>query len=282
MADFLAPVREHVDAEAPHLRPLFDVMAAEARFARSWLDDDLKCLPSGAAVLEVGGGAFLLSYALASEGFSVTAIEPTGVGFGAFEELGHRVLALAKRDGVEPVVARCKAEEFVSSSRFAFAFSLNVMEHVDVPELAVERVVASLNPGASYRFLCPNYLFPYEPHFNIPIVINKPVTERLFRRRIESNTSNSDPMGLWRSLNWITVPRVRRMATAGVGLRVSFERRTLASVIARAIDDSEFAKRRSAWMVRGIRTLKAMGLLHLAARIPASLQPIMDARVSAR
>jgi SAM-dependent methyltransferase len=282
MGDFLAPVREHIDADAPHLRPLFDVMAAEARFARSWLDDDLKRLPRGAPVLEVGGGAFLLTYGLAREGFAVTAIEPTGVGFGAFEELGNRVLALATRDGAGPVVARCKAEDFSSSARYAYAFSLNVMEHVDAPELAIKRVVATLSPGASYRFLCPNYLFPYEPHFNIPIVLNKSLTERLFRGRIESNRSNSDPQGLWRSLNWITVPKVRRMAAAGTGLQVDFERRTLATMIARAVDDVEFARRRSAWMVRGIRAMQRMGLLRLAALVPPALQPIMDARVSAR
>lgn len=280
--DFLSPVREHIDAEAPHLRPLFDVMAAEARFARSWLDDDLKQLPPGAAILEVGGGAFLLTYGLAREGFAVTAIEPTGVGFGAFDELGRRVLDLAARDGIEPVVARCKAEEFSSAPRFQYAFSLNVMEHVDAPELAVERVTAALLPGASYRFLCPNYLFPYEPHFNIPIVLNKSLTGRLFRRRIDSNRSNSDPQGLWHSLNWITVPRVRRMAAANPRLRVKFERRTLAAMIARAVHDPEFARRRSAWMVRAIQALQAMGLLRLAALVPASLQPIMDARISAR
>ena len=55
MEDFLARVRQNLDAQAPHLRPLFDVMAGEARFARAWLDEDLKRLPKAAPILELGG-----------------------------------------------------------------------------------------------------------------------------------------------------------------------------------------------------------------------------------
>src|SRR6185436_18124935 len=124
------------------------------------------------------------------------------------------VLALAARDGVVPKVVRCKAEEFRSDALFKFAFSVNVMEHIEAPDAAIERVSASLAPGGSYRFLCPNYLFPYEPHFNIPTFGSKRLTERLLRRRIHSNTRANDPTGLWKSLNWITVPQVKRMAAA--------------------------------------------------------------------
>ena len=277
---FLAPVRQHLDAQAPHLRPLFDVMAGEARFARWWLDDDLRRLPEAASILEVGGGAFLLTYELAREGFAITAIEPTGVGFGAFEELGEMVLALAARDGVVPKVVRCKAEEFRSDARFQFAFSVNVMEHIEAPNVAIERVSASLSPGGSYRFLCPNYLFPYEPHFNIPTFGSKALTERLLRRRIQADTRTDDPIGLWKSLNWITVPQVRRMAAADASLAIAFQRRTLASMIERAVGDVEFAKRRAPWMVTAIKVLRATRLLRFASLVPATCQPLMDVRLT--
>jgi SAM-dependent methyltransferase len=278
--EFLAPVRQHLDAEAPRLRPLFDVMAEEARFARWWLDDDLRRLPETAAILEVGGGAFLLAYELAREGFAITAIEPTGVGFGAFEELGEMVLSLAARDGVVPRVVRCKAEEFRSDGKFQLAFSVNVMEHIDVPDAAIERVSASLSPGGSYRFLCPNYLFPYEPHFNIPTFGSKALTERLLRRHIQTNTKMDDPIGVWKSLNWITVPQVRRMAAADASLAIAFQRRTLASMLERAVGDAEFVKRRAPWMISAIKVLRATRLLRFASLIPASCQPLMDVRLT--
>jgi 2-polyprenyl-3-methyl-5-hydroxy-6-metoxy-1,4-benzoquinol methylase len=278
--EFLAPVRQHLDSHAPHLRPLFDVMAGEARFARWWLDDDLRRLPETAPILEVGGGAFLLAYELAREGFAITAIEPTGVGFGAFEELGNIVLALAAHDGKAPKVVRCKAEEFRSDARYDLAFSVNVMEHIEAPEAAIERVSASLSPGGSYRFLCPNYLFPYEPHFNIATFGSKGLTERLLRRRIQDNTKIRDPIGLWKSLNWITVPQVRRIAAADASLAIAFQRRTLASMLERAVGDVEFAKRRAPWMVTAIKVLRTTRLLRLAALVPATCQPLMDVRLT--
>jgi SAM-dependent methyltransferase len=260
---FLAPVRQHLDANAPHLKPLFDVMAGEARFARSWLDDDLRGLSEGAPILEVGGGAFLLTYELARQGFAITAIEPIGVGFGALEELGDVVLGLAARDEL-----------------FDFAFSVNVMEHIEAPNVAVKRISESLLPGGSYRFLCPNYLFPYEPHFNIPTFGSKRLTERLLRRRIYSSARASDPIGLWKSLNWITVPQVRRIAAADASLAVTFQRRTLVTMVERAVDDVGFAMRRSRWMVNAIKVLKAARLLRLAALVPVSCQPLMDVRLT--
>ena len=77
------------------------------------------------------------------EGFVGTEIEPTGVGFGAFEELGAAVLAMAAGDGVVPTIARRKA-----------------MEHIDAPDVAMARVSVVLSPGGSHRFLCPKCPVP--------------------------------------------------------------------------------------------------------------------------
>lgn len=280
-ADFLVRVRAHLDAEAPHLRELFDTMAGEAQFARAWLDDDLHRVSGGARLLEVGGGVFLLACMLACEGFRVTTIEPTGIGFGSFEELGSIVLGLAAEEMVEPTVVRCGAESFESELRFDLAFSVNVMEHVVAPDQAAAHVTAALSEGASYRFFCPNYLFPYEPHFNMPTAVGKELTWRLFRRRIESSVAVDDPMGLWRSLNWITVPSFRRMARAQ-GLDVRFERRTLAWLLERVLSDAQFAGRRAKWMVSLIGAMRRLRLLRFASFIPVSVQPIMDVRLTKR
>lgn len=279
MDGFLDRIRSHVDAHAPDIRPLFDTMAGEARFARDWLDEDLARLPADAALLEVGGGVFLLSCQLAAEGFDITAIEPTGEGFGEFKQLGDIVLELA---AAKPTIAPCKAEDFISEKAFDFAFSLNVMEHIDLPDVAIARVSEVLKPGASYRFLCPNYLFPYEPHFNIPTIFTKKLTRRLLRHRIEGNAYLDDPNGLWRSINWITVPKVKRFAAQDAALTPHFNRAMLVWMLERALEDQEFASRRAKWMVTGIRTAVKLRLHRLAGYVPAMLQPIMDVRLTKR
>lgn len=282
MDGFLRALRQNLTTHAPHLLPLYDVMAGEARFARAWLDEDLQRLPRGTPVLEVGGGVFLLACQLAREGFAITSIEPTGTGFGAFEELGAAVLAFASRDGAVPTVVRCRAEDFRSDSRFGFALSINVMEHVEAPGVVIAAISAALSPGGSYRFLCPNYLFPYEPHFNIPTFGSKDLTYRLMRRRIEANAGMDDPAGVWRSLNWITVPQVRRMAANDESVAISFRTSTLAWMLERAVSDGAFARRRAPWMVAALGTFSRLGLLRLASLVPALFQPIMDVRLTRR
>jgi SAM-dependent methyltransferase len=282
MEAFLTQVRQHLDGHAVHLRPLFDTMAGEARFARAWLDEDVKRLPKGAPILEVGGGVFLLSSQLAREGFAVTAIEPTGVGFGAFEELGEMVLKLAKAEGAVPTIARCKGEDFASDARFDFAYSVNVMEHVDSPQHVIARVSAVLRAGASYRFFCPNYLFPYEPHFNIPTFGSKALTEKLMRKKIFGNTQMDDAAGVWKSLNWITVGTVRRFVRGDNSLVMACNGRIFSQMLERAVNDQGFAARRSGWIVGIIRLLVRLKIHQLANLLPVGIQPAMDVALTKR
>ncbi len=156
------------------------------------------------------------------------------------------------------------------------------MEHIDAPDVAMTRVSAVLSPGGSHRFLCPNYLFPYEPHFNIPTFGSNALTERLLRRRIEGNTTMDDPAGVWKSLIWITVPQVKRMARADESLAISFRTSTLAWMIERVVSDAEFSKRRAAWMVAAVSALSAFRLLRFASLVPATCQPLMDVRLTKR
>ncbi|MEJ0009457.1 MAG: hypothetical protein WDN72_02370 [Alphaproteobacteria bacterium] len=96
---FLATVRLRLMQDTPELLPLFDTLAQEARAARDWLGQELGNLPRGASILEVGGGALLLSCQLAREGFAVTAVDPLGDGFSAFGKLRARGARPCTLDG---------------------------------------------------------------------------------------------------------------------------------------------------------------------------------------
>lgn len=280
MDDFLNAVQARLESSAPDLIPLFSVMAQEARFGRAWIETDLKSLPKDARVLEVGGGVMLLSCQLALEGYDVTAIEPTGEGFGGFEKLRGQVLDVAKSLGKIPVVHDCTAESFTTDTGYDFAFSVNVMEHVGDAEAAINAVSRSLNKNGSYRFLCPNYLFPYEPHFNIPTFFSKSLTEKLLSARIHKNSSVDDPAGVWNSLNWISVPKVRKIAAKLKDTSLSFRKDTLSWMMLRVIKDETFASRRAKWMVAAIKAFERLGILKLADFITPALQPVMDCRLT--
>jgi SAM-dependent methyltransferase len=277
---WLADVRECVIEQSPDLLDILDVYLEEARFGRRYIAPDLRRLPLGAAVLEVGAGLFLLSCQLVREGFNVTALEPTGDGFSHFGRLRQVVLTRAKLHGYLPRVLDEPAEALSDRCSFDYAFSVNVMEHVEDVARTLANVGASLKLGATYRFTCPNYLFPYEPHFNIPTLFSKGLTEKLLGAQILRNKGMPDPEGTWRSLNWIDVRKIRKTVRCLPDCSVSFKRNVLVSTLERIAFDKEFAMRRSNWARAGILALVRLRLHRLAWLIPALLQPVIDCEVT--
>jgi SAM-dependent methyltransferase len=271
-----------VRRDAPHLQRLLEIFAQEARVGREWLGPSLNLLAPGAAILEVGAGLMLLSCQLAKEGFRVAALEPIGQGFSSFCDLQKLVLAHARERGIAPEVLPIAVERLDQERRFDFAYSINVMEHVGDFERALERIGRAIRPGAEYRFLCANYLFPYEPHFNIPTVFSKALTEKLFRRRIYGNTSVGDAAGVWKSLNWISVPKVARAVRNLSDVSVHFDRSMLEAVLLRTVGDREFSSRRSPWVRALAKGAVGLGLHRLAKWIPPLLQPVMDCSMRRR
>ena len=276
---WLADVRAFFIEKAPLLLPLFETYSAEAVFGRRFIALDLERLQPGARVIEVGAGSLLLSCQLVREGFDVTGLEPTASGFSHFEQMRQMVQERATALGCSPRVLSLTAEDLSEHNRFEYAFSVNVMEHVDDVARVVANVGRSLVLGASYRFTCPNYLFPYEPHFNIPTLFSKKLTERVLGQKIIGCKDMPDPSGTWRSLNWISVVQVKRIAKKLPWLRFSFDRLLLVSTLERICSDKDFANRRSP-MVRKLLTLFVQLRLHLLlGHMPVILQPIIDCRM---
>ncbi|OAI83811.1 MULTISPECIES: class I SAM-dependent methyltransferase [Pseudomonas] len=259
---------------------LFDTYAEEALFGRRLIASDLQRLPAGSSILEVGAGAMLLSSQLTREGFKVTALEPTGSGFSHFERMREVVLESASEGGFAPTLCAIRAEQLRQPDTFAYGFSVNVMEHVDDVGATLERVAESLRPGATYRFTCANYLFPYEPHFNLPTLFSKKLTEKILGRRIFNSRRVSDPSGTWQSLNWITVPQVAGIVRRSNSMQAVFDRHMLVYAFERILSDPLFASRRSPLMCALITGMVKMRLHKLLSFIPASLQPIIDCRIS--
>lgn len=276
---WLDSVRSSFTEAAPELLALFDTYAAEAKFGRRYINSDLGRLRPGGTILEVGAGSLLLSCQLAREGFDVTALEPVGDGFSHFDQMRQLVLVAAHSQGCCPKILDQPAEALDAVDRFEYAFSVNVMEHVNDVSSVLEKVGASLAVGASYRFTCPNYLFPYEPHFNLPTLFSKQLTEQILGRKIFYSRRVSDPVGTWKSLNWINVIRIKRVVRRLSGIKVTFNRSMLASTLERVALDEEFAGRRSPAMrklILMVVRLRIHLLLHL---IPAAMQPIIDCRI---
>lgn len=273
---WLSDVRLQFVETAPNLLPLFETYAAEAAFGRQYIAQDLAKLRQGACILEVGAGSLLVSCQLMREGYSVTALEPIGSGFSHFDQMRGVVLTTARARSCSPLVVDIPAEKFSAPNSFDYAFSVNVMEHVNDVAAVIEKVGGNLKVGAGYRFTCPNYLFPYEPHFNIPTFFSKSLTQKLMGEKIFNSKIVPDPKGTWQSLNWITVFQIARHVRSYPWLSVSFNRSMLFSTLARVVTDASFAGRRSSAMSALLKAVVKLRIHHLFRLVPAGFQPILD------
>lgn len=277
--DWVADVRNFINTHNPSLNAIAEVHISEAKFGRHFIDENLRDLPNGSEILELGAGSLLLSSQLVREGYKVTALEPIGVGFSHFNELQKLILELSSIRNCKPALLNLHVENLNVKSMFAFAFSINVMEHVDDVELAIARILDALCIKSSYRFTCPNYAFPYEQHFNIPIIVNKKFTQMLLKHKIYLNKNISDPIGVWESLNWISVERLKDIAQENTSLELKFNKKMLGNTFQRLNSDAEFSSRRSGLVLEVGKLIVALKLHKLMQFIPISIQPIIDCTI---
>lgn len=276
---WLNSLRVSFSETAPDLLNLFEIYAAEAKFGREFIGSDLAELKFGSKILEVGAGSLLLSCQLVREGYQVVALEPIGDGFSHFEKMRQHVLKYSKSKECAPEVLDLNAEALNVKDYFNFAFSINVMEHVNNVEAVLENVVNSLSIGAKYHFTCPNYIFPYEPHFNIPTFFSKNLTKILLYKKIYNNKKLPDPIGTWNSLNWINVIQIKRSVNRSAKQKVVFNNLILVLTFERVISDLIFAQRRSLF-VRWVIVFLVHTRIHLIFRlVPSFLQPVIDCHV---
>ena len=264
--------------ERPELIELFLIYQNEAMAARRFLDSSLVNLDSGAEILEVGGGILALAIQLASEGFRVTTVEPIGEGFTGISFIMNVFSEIARIENVMFDLIETSIEECEFNDNFDFIFSINVMEHLKNPYAVLIQMNKALKLGGKYRFFCPNYDFPYEPHFS----------KWLWRRRqnsfyLEPSRANGlkldsvEQKGLYDSLNFITVRKLKLFSGEN-GIDFVEDKLALTKLINRALHDSNLQRRHRS-LVTALTILKRLGLLNTARFLSSNFQPIIDATV---
>ena len=118
-----------------------------------------KYLDKNKKILEVGGGIHLLTSFLHQD-YDITSIEPGGF-TGFTDELRNKIL-----DQHKLKVHTTTLENFTTDTKFDFIFSMNVLEHTDDIKQHIISCKNLLKDEHSLLFIqCPNYTFPFEPHF---------------------------------------------------------------------------------------------------------------------
>lgn len=250
---------------------------SEARFFFGVIGSDL----SGAGrrrIVELGSGCGLLALMLAALGHEVVAVEPESGGFSRMRQF--RELLLACWPGDVPAVQWVDGTQgdlpAEAAGSFDYGFAVNVVEHVPDVGQFLGGAVTLLAPGRGFRFICPNYAFPYEPHFNMPTLFSKALTQRVMRVRIDQPNGLRDSRALWDELSWPTVRSVRRAVGSSAGL--SFSADATVAYLRRPAADPSFAERKGP-LIAGLGNGLAGIPAALFTMLPPESLPIIDGRL---
>jgi len=219
------------------------VYLAEAEFGIRQVAPYLDGLPSGARVLEVGSGPCIALSALAARypDLRFEGIEPMGSGFALFEDFIAEVNA-----GAPPfTLFKGGFEAFPRTADRDLIFLVNVFEHLPDWREFLGFVRESLSPDGRCIVLCPNYGFPYESHFALPVLGTKTLTRTVFGKRIEAFERAHGWEGLYDSLNFVKLRHVRRAAVRA-GLELAVHPEIVLQMVDRLETDPEFARRQRA------------------------------------
>jgi SAM-dependent methyltransferase len=267
-----------ISEEPEDLKKLVRTYVGEALFFEALIARDLANRNGIERIVEVGAGVGLLSLLLARRGYTVTAFEPESAGFSEMRKIRDLVLRswegpVPKVHFVDDYLTDIHPAEFIPAD---IGFAVNVIEHVPEFSRFMETCVQSVAVGKEFRFVCPNYVFPYEPHFNFFTFFTKRATWRMKQSAIRKSQL-PDPVGMWNDLSWITPRKLIRVAKTR-SMEISFSKTAIRAYIDRPLNDQTFVERKGAIgkvvLLPLSRVLRIMlGLL------PTRILPIIDVTV---
>ena len=213
---------------------------AEAEFGLSQVAPYIAALPSGSRILEVGSGPCIALSTIARErpDLEVHAIEPMSAGFAHFRGFIDSIhVKLPNMHLFERGY-----EEFPVEGAWDLIYLVNVFEHLPDWRHFLRFVRERLAFGGKCIVLCPNYGFPYESHFRIPVVLNKGMTYKVFSDRILEFERRKGLSGLYSSLNFVKLADVRRSCRE-LGMTIQFDISIIRKLVDRLDVEPEFAER---------------------------------------
>ena len=166
-------------------------------------------------------------------------MEPVGEGFSGILFIMKVFSKISKKENLTFDLIESPIEICIFDHKFDFVFSINVMEHLQDPYSALIQLVTLLKTNGKYRFFCPNYDFPYEPHFGKWLFFRKDNAFLLQKRRTTlSIISVEETLGLYKSLNFITLKNIEMIGKIN-RIRIDSNPHAFYNLVRRVIHDHE-------------------------------------------
>jgi 2-polyprenyl-3-methyl-5-hydroxy-6-metoxy-1,4-benzoquinol methylase len=261
-----------------------DLYVNEANFIYSLIEEDLNVEPMN--FYEIGSGIGLLSRMVAEKGHNVIATEPATSGFGVVKVLQKVIEESFVTDSKTPIYYSATAEDLTLELQeeylsFDYIFCANVVEHVINLSRFFDAILPLKSQKGTFRFVCPNYTFPYEPHFGFITLFSKKLTYIFYKKRIQKLAvqRDEDLVEFYKDLSFPTIRKINRILKKS-GFKIEFNTNATKKYILRTLNDEYFAKRKK--VISSVVKIVSKPLLYILWLPPKSLLPIIDCNIKSK
>ncbi|MDC0954713.1 class I SAM-dependent methyltransferase [Candidatus Pelagibacter sp.] len=226
-------------------------------------------------ILDLGAGPGFLTSLLISKGFkNVIGIDKISSGFKENKIIQKK---FSKNIKMNKNFHFKSIQSLRSKKKFDVIILFSVIEHVKNWKRLLLHCLSRLNKGGKIIINCPNYLTFYEPHFSIPIIINKEITYLCFKKYISNFEKKNNYNGMYRELNFININQIISFVKRKK-LDFNLNNKILEKYFLRTLMDKEFNKRHSNLTII-VKFLIKIGVHKLLKFIPKQFQPIIHLEI---
>ena len=253
----------------------------EAKFIYSLIEKELDVEPMN--FYEIGSGIGLLSRMVAEKGHTVIATEPATSGFGVVKVLQKVIEKSFNTETKVPVYYSETAEDLFTTlqsehKKFNYIFCANVVEHViNLPKF-FDSIIPLISQNGTFRFVCPNYAIPYEPHFGFITLFSKKLTFKFQKRKIleMEKQRKENLVEFYNELSFPNIQKINRILKNS-NCEIIYSKSATLEYVKRATNDGIFIARKR---IISFLVSKSGKLLPIIIKIlPKSILPIIDCQI---
>ena len=226
-------------------------------------------------ILDLGAGPGFLTNKLLSKGYkNVIGLDKMSSGFKENKKIQKKFL---KKIKINKNFYFKSIRNLSLKKKFDVIILFSVIEHVKNWENLLSQCLLRLNKNGKIILNCPNYFSFYEPHFRIPIIINKKITYFFFKKYIQNYEKKNNYIGMYRDLNFININQLL-FYIKKKKLNFKLNKKVLESYFLRVKKDKEFI-RRHYFLSFVIRFFLKLGIHKLLRFLPKQFQPIIHLEI---
>ena len=226
-------------------------------------------------ILDLGAGPGFLVNKLISRGYkNVVGLDKMSSGFKENKQIQNKFLKNIK---VNKNFFFKSLDHLNSKKKFDVIILFSVIEHVKNWENLLSQCLLKLNKNGKIIINCPNYFSFYEPHFKIPIIINKKITYFFFKKYIINFEKKNNYKGMYEDLNFININQLL-LFIKKKKLKFYLDKKVLENYFLRVKKDKEFNKRHN-YISLLIKILLKLGVHKILMFLPRKIQPIIHLEI---